>query len=614
MVIPARQPMTEEPRGPRRTWRLTSYGSGLGGALHLAAMLVLALVSCGLRLVAAPSFTARIEPDNVAAGESATLQLVFTDCGRIGAPQLPPIANATIQFSGSSQQHSIVNGTSSSSVVHQYTVQPNAAGTVEIPGLAVEVDGKRLVSNPVTLRVGKGLELSEIGFVKVVTPKPDYYLGETFPVDVKFYFRQSPQDVAANPVLRMDGFTIDQQGKRQSGQERIGADIYGVVTWRLSLTPVKTGELRLGPAEVETIFVLQSRNRNRDPFARFFGNGGEQRRLTFASETNTLRVMAPPAAGRPAGFNGAVGRFTLALTASPTNVSVGDPVTVRLKVRGRGNFRALRLPDFPPGKGFQSYAGTNSFEPTDELGLEGVKTFEQVLVPEHGDITEVAWPPFSFWNPDAKRYETLDERPVPLKVRGSLAAQVQPVGNIPSASSSPASRPVANEFRPLATRIGAWSGTRAPVVQQPWFIGLLALPPTAYLALVVALRIRSRPRDTSRTVRQRQEQSAVEALRTLSTPARAGDAEAFSAALNRAVQERLALTLGGPAGAFTADVVETRLVRDGFPDEDAERLRRIFAALDLARYSRNATGSELESLRTDAEAVEAALRRWEGKR
>ena len=300
MVIPARQPMTEEPRGPRRTWRSTSCASGLGGALHLAAMLVLVLVSCGLRLVAAPSFTARIEPDNVAAGESATLQLVFTDCGRIGAPQLPPIANATIQFSGSSQQYSIANGTSSSSVVHQYTVQPNAAGTVEIPGLAVEVDGKRLVSNPVTLRVGKGLELSEIGFVKVVTPKPDCYLGETFPVDVKFYFRQSPQDVAANPVLRMDGFTIDQQGKRQSGQERIGADIYGVVTWKLSLTPVKTGELPLGPAEVETIFVLQSRNRNRDPFARFFGNGGEQRRLTFASETNTLRVMAPPAAGRPA--------------------------------------------------------------------------------------------------------------------------------------------------------------------------------------------------------------------------------------------------------------------------------------------------------------------------
>ena len=577
-------------------------------------MLVLALISCGLRLVAAPAFTARLEPESVAAGESATLQLVFTDCGRIGAPQMPPIANANIQFSGSSQQYSIVNGTSSSSIVHQYTVQPNAAGTVEIPALAVEVDGKKLTSNPVTLRVGKGLELSEIGFVKVVTPKPDCYLGETFPVDVKFYFRQSPQDVAANPVLRMDGFTIDQQGKRQSGQERIGADIYGVVTWKLSLTPVKTGELPLGPAEVETLFVLQSRNRNRDPFARFFGNGGEQRRLTFASETNLIRVVAPPAAGRPPGFNGAVGRFTMDLTASPTNVSVGDPVTVRLKVRGRGNLRALRLPDFPPGKGFQSYAGTNSFEPTDELGLEGVKTFEQVLVPERGDITEVAWPPFSFWNPDAKRYETLDERPVPLNVRGSLTAQVQPVGNIPSASASPAPRPAANEFRPLATRIGAWSAASAPVVHRPWFIGLFALPPTAYLALVVAMRIRSRPRDMSRTVRQRQEQSAAEALRSLPALARAGDAEAFFAALNGAVQERLALALGGPAGAFTADVVETRLVRQGFPDEDAARLRRIFAALDLARYSRNTSGAELESLRTDAEAVDAALRRWEEKR
>ena len=188
------------------------------------------------------------------------------------------------------------------------------------------------------------------------------------------------------------------------------------------------------------------------------------------------------------------------------------------------------------------------------------------------------------------------------------------MGNIPSASASPAPRPAANDFRPLATRIGAWSSDGAPIVHRPWFIGLLALPPAAYLALVVAMRIRSRPRDISRTMRQRQEQSAAEALRSLSALARAGDAEAFCAALNGAVQERLALALGGPAGAFTADVIETRLVRHGFPDEDAARLRRIFAALDLARYSRNTSGAELESLRTDTEAVDAMLRRWEGRR
>ncbi len=594
--------------------------SGGPGFRWLAGWLLLCLAFATLHSAMAGSFEVRAEPDSVAVGETVTLQLIFTDCGNVTPPQLPTLPNCSSQFAGTSKQYSISNGSASTSLTHQYVLRPTVEGVINIPALNVEVNGQRLTSNPVTVRVGKGLSLSDIGFVKVVLPKPTVYLGETFPLEVKFYFRQSPQEVAPVPTLKIDGFTINKQGQRQNGVERVGAADYSFVTWRMSVTPVKLGDLTVGPAEVETIFLFQARNRRRGPFDdpffnSVFGGGAERRRLTFTSETNQIHVLPPPTIGRPNGFAGAVGRYSLEMSAAPTNVTAGDPITVRLKVQGRGNFNALQLPEFPAGLGFQAYPGTNSFEPNDELGLEGVKTFEVVLVPDSAEVKELRWPAFSFWDPDDKRYDTVEPRAIPLNVRAGQTLQAQPGGNLANAASgSPAPRPVANEFRPPETRLGTLVRLRSPMVAQPWFLGLLFAPGAAYLALGAVLRFRARPRDLTQTIRHQREMAQNAALRSLAEHAQAADAPAFFQALNTALQERLALTLGGTAGSFTPEVVETRLLRLGLPAEAVPCLHRLFAALDQARYSPIASTAALESLRTDAEAVDAALRKLEGVR
>ena len=567
----------------------------------------------------AASFVVRAEPDTVAAGDTVTLQLIFTDCGKVAPPPLPTLPNCTTQFAGTSQQYSIINGTSSTSIIHQYVLKPTVEGVINIPALDVQVNGEKISSNPVTVTVGKGLNLADIGFVKVEIPKPTVYLGETFPLEVKFYFHQSPQQVAPNPTLKLDGFTINKQGPRQSRMERVGAVEYGVVIWRMTLTPVKLGDLAIGPAEVESIFLFQARNRRRGPFDDPFFNqvfgGSEQRRLMFTSETNVLRVLAPPTNGRPDSFAGGVGRYAMELSASPTNVTAGDPITVRLRVQGRGNFDALRLPDFPAGLGFQAYPGTNSFEPADELGLEGIKTFEVVLVPDSAEVKELRWPAISFWDPDAKRYDTLQPRAIALNVRPGQTLQAQPGGNLPAAAAaSPAPKPVANEFRPPETRLGTLAMLRPSVVTQPWFLGLLIAPAAAYLALSGVMKVRARPRDTSRTVRQQREAALNAALRSLAQHATAADAVTFFHVLNTALQERLSLTLGGTSGSFTPEIVETRLARLGLPEDDLARLQRLFAALDQARYSPVASTATLESLRADAEGADAALRKLETSR
>ena len=67
-----------------------------------------------------------------------------------------------------------------------------------------------------------------------------------------------------------------------------------------------------------------------------------------------------PAEGAPANFNGAVGDYTMTVTAGPTNVAVGDPITVRVQISGRGALDALTLPDQPAWRDFKAYPPTQN--------------------------------------------------------------------------------------------------------------------------------------------------------------------------------------------------------------------------------------------------------------
>src|SRR5512140_1126279 len=60
---------------------------------------------------------------------------------------------------------------------------------------------------------------------------------------------------------------------------------------------------------------------------------------------------------------------------------------------------------------------TRSPCPSNALGLQGTKTFEQVVVPQSQDIKALPGVSFSFFDPDQKSYRTLTQPAVPLIVR-----------------------------------------------------------------------------------------------------------------------------------------------------------------------------------------------------
>ncbi|MBN8249141.1 MAG: BatD family protein, partial [Verrucomicrobia bacterium] len=360
------------------------------------------------RAWAAPSFTAEIEPGEVPLGDFATLKLVFTDLGDVPTPSPPEVPNATVTFRSRGEHHSIVNFSRSSSVIYQYAVTPKAQGVLKIPAITVEVEGKRYASQPLELRVGASRDLSRIGVLRLSSPRSEVYVGETFPLEIRFLFRAMPAQQAP-PTLNLEGFLKGRQRSENLAPEAINGVNHGVVRWSMAVTAVKPGEFDIGPAELQTLYRFET--------GRGFFGGIEQRQLTFTSDPLHLRVLSPPAAGRPASFEGAVGRFQTRLTVSSTNVAVGDPITVRVAVTGTGNFDALRLPELPAGSVFQSYPGTNSFAEADPLGLTGTKTFELVLVPEQAGMQTLHWPVWSSWDPTDRKYFTEEPRPLRIQVR-----------------------------------------------------------------------------------------------------------------------------------------------------------------------------------------------------
>jgi BatD DUF11 like domain len=564
------------------------------------------------------SFSAQWESaESVAAGDPAVLQLIFTDCGQVSPPTLPPIDNAVTQYMGQSQELRIINGVRSSSIIFRYSVTPKSSGSVSIPALTVTVEGQKLTSRPLRLQVGQGFDSSQIGTLSLEVPKSDVYVGETIPVTIRFQFRHSPARQEP-PSLKMDGFLRGRQTSQDGRSENINGEAMGVARWTMAVTAVKAGDLELGPAEFPTIYVFQSRRRRGGPFDDpFFGQflgGNEQRQINFQSEPVRLHVIPPPSAGRPPQFNGAVGRFRMEISASPTNVSVGDPITVKVKVIGRGSFDGLSLPELPADSGFQAYPGTNSFEPSDALGLEGVKTFEEVLVPERTTLRELTLPPLAYWDPSAKRYGLAEARALPLTVRPNANAAI-PGGPSPAALSGtnpPPSNPN-TELRPLKPDLGRLVQWSPPLVNQGWYYGGVAFPPLAVLAFLTFRWWQRRPRDRSMDQLSRRRAEIRDGLVQMKRFADAGQAAACYQAANQVLQEQLGLLLGQSGGAYTEEVIETALVPRGFDAEAADSLRDLFHASARARFAGDPSAVELDRICQAAEQAVRELQKLEGR-
>ncbi len=420
-------------------------------ALALAFMTVLTMQ------VRAATVTATLDPAEISMGDSA--QLTVTVSGSQEQPSVPDVPGLDITHVGQSTQIEIINGSMTANASNTYAITPQHEGNFTIPA----IKAGSASSQPITLRVLKGGSGSgssgstaqtlpppssgpvvmpppsaapnagdtesapegRFGSIQVTLPKKEFYVGELVPVEIKVFIPDIQFNISDLPQFTSDGFTLNSLSpKPEQTTQVINGRPYNVFIWHSALTGVKTGDYPFNLQMPLTVIVPQQLSQNPDDlFNNFFRNAmaamGTKKKVTIESGAETLKVLPLPQTNRPTDFSGAVGQFDIEASVAPTSVNVGDPLTLKLKVTGTGNFDRVSSNMLPNDSHWKTYSPKTHFDPADSVGFQGEKTFEQPVIANDASVTNVPSLSFSFFNPETHQYVTRTTAPISVTVTGS---------------------------------------------------------------------------------------------------------------------------------------------------------------------------------------------------
>ena len=558
----------------------------------------------GARLAAASLVTTLDEPVTQP-GEPVTLSLTFEGAKPTEPPTLPAVPNLSIAFLGQSSQYQVINGRVSSSVSFNYAVTAAQPGEYTIPAFGVVVEGKTLTSQPLKLVVGRAdNRRGQAALLKVSVRKAEAYVGEAMVLEIQLLVQQGVGgQVVQPPQLKGEGVTVGKPTSTGTTAAQTDGIAYQVLTYQVPVTFVKAGEFPLAAGDCVLDLQFPTQNRRRSLFDSPFFSTLDTRRLTLTSEPVTIQVRPLPTNGVPPGFTGAVGDFTLGASVSTNVVTAGDPITLTVRLTGRGPIETLKWEASSAWTGFKTYPSSTQVTNSDALGLSGTKTFEQAVIPESPQVKEIPPISFSFFDPAQRRYRTVSHPAMPITVKAAVVAVAQPVV-VAATDRGEAPPPPATDIVHIKSRPGAFAQIAPPWIERPGFL-VLQLAPLAMWLAALAWRRRTDRLANDPRLRRRQQVTRVirDGLVELKQAAAANQGEAFFATTFRLLQEQLGERLDLPASAITEAVVDERLQPLGLDAGLLANTRDLFQSCNQARYAPTQQPGELMALLLKVEAT-----------
>jgi hypothetical protein len=488
---------------------------------------LIALPALSLCASEPPRVTAVLSNSSVAPGQVVQLQIRIVGANEARTPQEIVVDGLEIHPTGTSRQFEMRNFEMSSSITYNYTILPMKSGTFRIPPQTIRVGSASLQTPELQLNVadaggsaGPGnagrsrsnpaaqpqTAPAKVAFAEMIVTKKAAYVGEMIPVEIRLGFytraRARPLDT---PEITGQGFTMQKlQQVEQPRIETINGISYDVLTFKTAIAAARPGKLEIGPAQANALVAAprrQGSSRSRSPFDIFsmddpfsdpffsdpFGAFGQQEKVQINSEPASLEVKPLPK-NAPADFSGAVGNFTMTVDGNPKSVQVGDPITVKATIAGRGNFDRVAAPSLEDERGWHKYPPSSKFQQDDDVGISGTKIFESVLSPNEN---KKAIPPFgfTFFDPVKEQYVSLKSDPIPIRAEGGTVPQssaAAPAGSAapaPSSSGQASARPAdilyqltqrprsVESFTPLYARRNFWLAQFIPFIALCGLLG-----------------------------------------------------------------------------------------------------------------------------------------------
>lgn len=203
------------------------------------------------------------------------------------------------------------------------------------------------------------------------------------------------------PALRE--FKVEDLGIEREYEKIINRTSYLVTQLQYAIFPVAPGMFEIPPVTIACDIIARS-NSSLLPF----GESGKKERITVSSMPITIKVIPLPEYGKPAGSSGLVGLFSINGILSKNRVVVGDPVTLTITLKGKGNLYEPAKPAFPEIIDCRTYHDRPSVKiDRTSKGISGVQTHKMAIIPIKSGLYTIDPVSVRFFDPKKRKYREL---------------------------------------------------------------------------------------------------------------------------------------------------------------------------------------------------------------
>ncbi len=357
--------------------------------------------------------------------EGSTFEITFSLKNANGANFQPPSFKPFKVVSGPNRSisNSIINGNVSSEMTITYMLLAEKKGSFVIRSAKIKANRNELMSKPIKVQVVKGRKIAPGAtggaeyFLRAEFSDSAAYVGQQVLLDYKIYTKKNIESYNLVAESDYNGIFSTEVRRYNNRPTRIAlnGEQYVVQTIRrVALFPQQTGEYLISPLRIR-IGIEDPNARRRRSF--FFRN---LKYDNVASDGVILKVISLPGEA-PDDFCGAIGRYEMNASVTPTNLTTDDAVSVKMIIRGNGDGRQLIPKNFNWPEEFEVYDPKVSVEDASEDGGEVIhaKEIEFVALPTQQGTFQIK-PTISYFDVDSADYVQLTVNPVDVTVRQGI--------------------------------------------------------------------------------------------------------------------------------------------------------------------------------------------------
>lgn len=511
---------------------------------------------------------------------------------------------------------SIVNGRMHQSVAYEWVFRPVREGSARIKPIEVTISGRSYRTGEITLNVvpqsrrpqrtpgqsntpfaqpfppdgadddsftaDEPLDENDL-FIRAIPSARSTYQNSQVTIEYQLFFRNGIQLRQSRLADSWDagGFwreemEVDPRPLPRTVVEK-GLRYHSIVLKRVSVFPTRTGTLTVDPLRIETEAYFP--RRTNDVFGQFFSPVGRFEQVELSSPAVTIESRPLPG-NAPASFRGAVGNFTMSSRINRNDVSVGESVELSVIISGDGNVATLEAPQIQWPGAFEVYdpqVSTNINR--NGTRVRGEKTFTFIAVPRTNGTFEVPPVEFSYFDPSASRYVSLNSAVGRIRVTGSATS--------PELASTTASGLPVDDIAGIISEESGWIRTaRQPLHTNPWTYAVLFLPLLGVAGVFAYRKHTSRIATDHEYARNRRAHPvARKHLKRAGEILRRNDPQRFYEELERAVTGFVGNRLNIAESGLTRHQFDLRLEEVGVSDDVRVDLQRFLEECDRGRFA-----------------------------